>query len=130
MGPRIAILLGRTVWTRVAGDWKRRSFDGGSGMASPAILSRAEFLSGEPPARTVVVFEPEGMAHQAVDTPRVSRSVFATLAKIRNDHPVVMSEHLGWGIEPPESAQGGAFSTLLHSELSPGLIHLREACNR
>jgi len=99
-------------------------------MASSAVLHLAEFLSGEPPGRTVVLFEPEGMVHQAVDTPKVSRSIFASLAKIRNDHPVVMSEHLGWGIEPPESTQGGAFSTLLHSELTPALIHLREACIR
>jgi len=130
MGPRIAILLGRTVWTRSAGNWLRRSFDEGSSMTSSAVLHLADLLSEEAPGRTVVVFEPEGMVHQAVDTPKVSRSTFASLAKIRNDHPVVMSEHLGWGIEPPESIQGGAFSTLLHSELTPGLVYLREACAR
>jgi hypothetical protein len=99
-------------------------------MTSPAVLHAAEILSGEPPARTVLVFEPEGMAHQAVDTPRVSRPIFASLARVRSEHPVVNSERLGWGIEPPESTQGGAFSTLLHSELAPGLLYLREACIR
>jgi hypothetical protein len=130
MGSRVAILLGRTVWVRGGESWLRRSFGEGDGMTSPAVLYAAEILSGEPPGKTVLIFEPEGMAHQAVDTPRVSRSIFASLARVRSEHPVVNSERLGWGIEPPESTLGGAFSTLLHSELAPGLVHLREACIR
>jgi hypothetical protein len=130
MESRVAILLGRTVWARSGGSWLRRSFGEGAGMTSPAVLHAAEILSGEPPGKTVLIFEPEGMAHQAVDTPKASRSIFASLARVRSEHPVVMSERLGWGIEPPESTQGGAFSTLLHSELAPGLVYLREACIR
>jgi hypothetical protein len=80
--------------------------------------------------RTVVVFEPEGIAHQTVESPKVNRSVFASLARVRNDHPVVASEGLGWGIECPEPTQGGTFSTLLHSEMTPGLLHLHDACVR
>ena len=56
----------------------------------------------------MVVFEPEGLAHQAVDCPRVGHSVFATLARVRGEHPVVASESLGWGIERPEPARGEA----------------------
>jgi hypothetical protein len=130
MMPRVAILLGRCIWTRGGQGWCRRSFDGGSGITAPAIECLAEILGEESRERTVLVYEPEGIAHQSVEMPRVSRSVFASLAKIRSDHPVVMSERLGWGIEPPEPVQGGAFSTLLHSELTPGLASLRDACTR
>src|SRR5665213_2616994 len=128
MTSRVAILLGRSVWISGSGGWRRRSFDEGSSVTAPAISHLAKYLSEESPARTVLVYEPGEMAHQGVETPNSSRLVFASLAKIRSDHPVVLSERLGWGIEPPEPVQGGAFSTLLHSELIPGLVQLRDAC--
>ena len=130
MKPIVAILLGRSVWTRGPRGWTRTSPEGGGGISSPAVSYLAEFLAGRRSQRFIIVYGPEGVAHQVVETPRVSRSVFASLARIRSDHPVVMSERLGWGIEPPESAHGGAYSTLLHSELTPGLAHLRDACSR
>jgi hypothetical protein len=60
----------------------------------------------------------------------VKRSVFASLARVRSEHAVVTSERLGWGIETPESAQGGTFSTLMHSEIAQGLVSVHEACQR
>jgi hypothetical protein len=130
MRTRVAILLGRDVWIRHAGGWRRSSFDGGGGIASPAVSHLAEALSEGAADRTILVYEPEGMAHQSAETPRASRQVFASLARVRSDHPVVMSERLGWGIEPPEPVQGGTFATLLHSELTPGLAQIRDACER
>jgi hypothetical protein len=130
MPPRVFMLLGRSVWLRDATLWRRESFDGSGDFANPAISRLAEMLSCECKARTVVVFEPEGLAHQSVESPRVGRSVYATLARVRSEHPVVASESLGWGIERPESAQGGGYSTLMHSELTPGLVFLHDACVR
>jgi hypothetical protein len=127
MTPRVAFLLGRSLWTRSGGAWSRETL---AGPGSPAALA-AERLSSQQAVRepkTVLVFEPEGMAHQEVETPRVRRRVFASLSRVQRDHPVVASEHLGWGIEPPEPSSGGAFSTLLHFELTGGLAHIHEAC--
>ncbi len=124
------MLLGRSVWTRDARGWSRASFEEGGVPGSPAIARLADHLSGLPPGRTVVVFEPEGLAHQSVETPRVSRRVFASLERVRAEHPVVASEGLGWAVEHPEPAQGGTYSTLMHSELTPGLVYLCDACAR
>ena len=128
MAPRIAMLLGRSVWLRDARGWRRESFDGNNDLANPAITRLAEILSCECRESTVVVFEPEGLAHQTVESPRVGRSVFGTLARVRSQHPVVASEVLGWGVEQPEPVQEGGFSTLMHFELTPGLVHLHNAC--
>jgi hypothetical protein len=88
----------------------------------------ASALSGEPRAQAVAVFEPEGLAHQSTEAPRVGRAVFASLEKVRSEFPVVESETLGWGIEPPEALPGGSFATLVHFELTPGLVRVNEAC--
>lgn len=69
----------------------------------------------------MLVFEPRGMAHPAVETPRVSRKVFAMLARVRSEHPVVCSDALGWGMEPPQAGASGSFETLMHYEMTPGL---------
>jgi hypothetical protein len=125
------MLLGRSVWTRDARGWRRESFGDGDGMPQhPAVARLAEFISEGPPGKISVVFEPEGVAHQTVETPMVGRTVFASLAKIQSEHPVVVSECLGWGIEIPEPAQSGTYTTLVHYELIPGLVHLRDACSR
>ncbi len=130
MALRIAMLLGRTVWTRDTGGWRSETFAGGAGASRDSVARIAEFLSSGPAERAFAVFEPDGMAHQAVETPKVNRAAFASLARVRSEHPVVASEDLGWGIEHPDPGPGGAFSTLLHSELTPGLIHVRDACVR
>jgi hypothetical protein len=130
MAPRIAMILGRSVWLCDSGGWRRESFDGGGDLANPAVARLAELLSRGCRERTVVVFEPEGLAHQTVECPRVGRSVFATLARVRSEHPVVASESLGWGIEHPEPVQGGGYCALMHSELTPGLVHLHDACSQ
>jgi hypothetical protein len=129
MPPGIVILLGRSIWTRDAGGWRRESFDAGPKAAPAAVARLGEILCEGGPRRWTVVFEPESLSHQAVETPKVSRSVFASLAKVRSEFPVVESEALGWGIEIPESTQGDAFSALMHAELTPGLAFLRDACS-
>ncbi len=130
MKPDIVLLLGRCVWARGAGGWRRESFEGGPAGAAAAVARLGELLTARPPGVRMLVFEPEGLAHQALETPKVSRGVFASLARVRSDFPVVGSESLGWGIEPPEATPAGGFSTLLHSELAPGLVSLRDACAR
>ncbi len=130
MSPGIVILLGRCIWTRDSGAWRRESVDGGPGAPAAAFARLDEILSGDPPRRWRLVFEPEALGHQTVETPKVSRSVFASLAKMRSEFPVVGSETLGWGIEYPEPVQGGTYSTLLHAELTPGLAFLGDACSR
>src|ERR1700678_1599121 len=130
MGARIALFLGRTIWTRDNGGWKHECVGAGSDLALRAVERLADILSAATAENTVLVFEPEGMAHQMVETPKVSRLVFASLARIRNEHPVIASENLGWGVESPEPAASGEFMTQLHYELTPGLIHLRDACER
>lgn len=122
------MLLGRSVWSREGKQWTRVVPEERGGTVAQAVDRLAEILSGQRPRDAVVVFEPAAMAHQLVETPNVSRSVFASLARIRSEHPVVVSEGLGWGIEKPELAPGGTFSTLMHYELAPGIARLREAC--
>jgi len=124
------MLLGRSIWKRHAGGWDRESFEVGPDAAAEAMSRLGEILLEGSPQKCVAVFEPEGMSHQTVETPNVSRSVFASLAKVRSEFPVVGSESLGWGIESPEPVQGGAFSTLMHAELTPGLTLVRDACIR
>jgi len=124
------MLLGRTIWVRDAGVWRSETHAGDDGVASRSVGRLSELISGAPPERTVVVFEPEGISHQSVETPKANRRAFASLARVRNDHPAVESENLGWGIEYPEPGPGGTFSTLIHSELAPGLVHVQEACAR
>jgi hypothetical protein len=128
MAPGIVILLGRSIWTRDAGSWRRESFDAGLGGAAEAFARMRAILSADPPRKWTLIFEPEALGHQVVETPKVSRRVFASLAKVRSEFPVVESETLGWGIEVPEPTQGGVFSTLLHAELTPGLSILHDAC--
>jgi hypothetical protein len=128
MQPRIAMVLGRFVWTREPGGWRREAPDAGGATASKAVLRLSEILSERGAASTILIYEPSGMAHVAVETPRVSRTVFASLARIRSEHPVVASDGLGWGVEDPEPVPGGTYSTLLHCELTPGLAFLRDAC--
>ena len=130
MVPRIALLLGRTVWTRDGGEWLHESLEAGADLASSAVDRLAALLSHSTTGRTIIVFEPEGMAHQLVETPKVTRRVFASLERVRNDHPVVASENLGWGIEYPEPSPAGELVTQMHSELTPGLIHVRDSCER
>jgi hypothetical protein len=127
MALRVLMLLGSNVWVPGGGAW---SVDGGRGEAhAPSEAERlAEAASRPGPGGTVVIFEPDGMAHQETETPKVGRSVFATLARVRSEFPVVASEDLGWGIESPEPMPGGSYSTLLHYELRPGLAFVREAC--
>jgi len=124
------MLLGRTVWTRGAGGWENRVHNEGDGAAFDAVARLAEFLPEPAADRTVVVFEPAGIDHQAVDMPNVNRAAFASLARVRSDHPAVESGNLGWGIEHPEPGPGGTYSTLIHSEVTPGLLLLRDACAR
>jgi hypothetical protein len=76
----------------------------------------------------VLLYEPDGLVHVQVETPKVGRRVFAALARMREDHPAVASEHIGWGIEPPWLSSSGAYATLLHAEMAPGLIAVRELC--
>ena len=129
MAPRVIMVLGRSVWTRDESSWRREAPEDRGGPAPRAATRLAEIVSEARSARTVVVYEPGSMSHQPVETPNVSRHVFASLARVRSEHPVVVSEGLGWGMERPEPAPGGTFSTLLHYELTPGLAHLRDAAS-
>jgi len=122
------MLLGRTVWTRDSGGWRREVLH--EGAASEPVARLAEVLSDIPSERSIAVFEPDGIAHQTIDTPKVNRAAFASLARVRDQHPVVESENLGWGIEYPDPGPGGVFSTMIHSELTPGLVYVRDACDR
>lgn len=118
MAPRIVMLLGRTIWTRDVGGWRHETIHEGAGVPHDPIVRLAEHLSDAQGRRIAVVFEPDGMVHQAVETPKVSRAVFATLARVRSEHSVVDSENLGWGIEHPDAGPSGTYSTLIHSELT------------
>src|SRR5579863_7971379 len=126
MSPRIAMLLGRTVWSRDGDGWKAAAYP--SGPSREPIARLAEILRSGPPGKTVALFEPESLSHQFLETPKVDRAAFASLARVRREHPVVEAEDLGWGIEPPEAAGGGAFTTLIHAELTPGLVQVCDAC--
>jgi hypothetical protein len=122
------MLLGGGVWARRDGAWRCEAGSEPGGQAAHASAGLAAAVSAAAREQAVVVFEPEGLAHQRVETPRVGRRVFASLERVRREYPVVESEGLGWGMEPPEPAPGGAYSTLLHFELAPGLARVREAC--
>jgi hypothetical protein len=84
-----------------------------------AFVQEAVARSGS--GRIVLIYEPTGMAHQEVECPKASRRVFASISRIRSEFPVVVSEDLGWGMEPPVLVAGGSYSTLVHYELSGGL---------
>ena len=128
MATHVVMILGSNVWTRDSRGWQLEPFEL-SAEANTGVSRRlGEIVAESPLLRTVLVFEPREMAHECVETPKVGRAVFASLARIRSDHPVVASMNLGWGIEWPEPMAGGTYSTLIHSELSPGLVYLRDAC--
>jgi hypothetical protein len=122
---RVVIVLGRSIFFRESGRWQCEPFDLAIGSHVRAVGRLNEILSVNTTGPVVLIYEPEGMAHESVETPKVNRTVFASLARIRRDHPVVSSVNVGWGIEWPEPAAGGTYSTLLHSELSPGLVQLK-----
>ncbi len=124
MAPRIGMLLGRSLWVQEASGWRRER----ARSVADALSRLSELLAAASSEDAVLVFEPEGLVHEPAETPRVGRSVFCKLERIRTEHPVVESENLGWGLEPPEPVPGGGYSTLVHSEPTPGLVHLREAC--
>jgi len=128
MATRTFMLLGRSIWLFDGKGWSHESFSRTDDLINPAIARLADMLSRECKVRNVIVFEPEGLAHQTVESPNVRRSVYGTLARVRAEHPVVLSESLGWGIELPEPVPSGAFCTLMHSELTPGLVRLHDAC--
>lgn len=121
------MFFGRGIWSRGPGGWACETHTEGLGSAPQPLECLARVLSSPFKGRTVLVYEPRGMTHPSSETPKVSRSVFASLAKVRGEHPVVSSECLGWGLEPPEPTTGGAFETLLHYEMTPGLAHLQDA---
>ena len=123
------MLLGRSLYIRGSKCWQYEQLEAGTGANLRAVGRLCEEASAVSPDRLILIFEPEGMAHESVETPRVNRAVFASLARIRRDHPVVSSFNVGWGIEWPEPAAGGTYSTLLHSELAPGLVHVNETCS-
>ena len=125
----MTLLLGRAVWRRGADAWRHETLEPGHDIAVRAPGLMAEGVCASHGRGACVVFEPEAMCHQVVETPRVKRAVFASLARVRNEHPVVASENLGWGFEQPEPGPGGAYFTLLSYEATPGLIDLVQACS-
>jgi hypothetical protein len=128
MATCVAMLLGRTLWTRGTGGWGCEAPGLPEDAAAAGLPRMREVLAGVRVRDMAVVYEPEGLAHQVAETPKVSRAVFATLARIRSEHPVVASEDMGWGIDPPEPGPGGAYTTQIHSEYAPGLVGLSGAC--
>ena len=124
------MVLGRGIWSRSQRGWEAEVPGGQEGPSSQPLEFLSRVLSQPARGRTVIVFEPRGMAHPASETPRVGRPVFASLARVRSEHPAVSSESLGWGMEPAEPAYGGAYATLLHYEMTPGLVRLHDACAR
>jgi len=124
------MVLGRGIWSRSQSEWEVEVPGAQGGHSSQPLESLSRRLSEPAHGRTVIVFEPRGMAHPASETPKVGRRVFASLARVRNEHPVVASESLGWGMEPAEPTFGGAYATLLHYEMTPGLVRLHDACAR
>lgn len=124
------MILGRTVWKRDSSVWRIEQFDSGGESVIDTMARVGELTAESTSTRTSVVFEPEGMAHELLETPNVGRAVFATLARVRNEHPVVTSTNLGWGIEIPGQAANGTYSTIIHSEMAPCLVHLKCSCTK
>jgi len=122
------MLLGRTLWRRNEAGWRHETL----ALAPDFISSSADrlraCLTEARRDKAVLIYEPDGLAHDGAETPNVSRRDFAKIARIRDDYPAVTSEHLAWGMEPPGPAPGGTYSTVVHSEMTPGLIALRRAC--
>ena len=127
MATSVAFILGRSVWMRESSGWRPEPFEFGTGSNIGATKRFREFAATHSPCRMVLIFEPFEMVHECIETPKVDRAVFATLARIKRDHPVVAATNLGWGIEWPEPASGGTYSTLIHSEMAPSLVNLKEA---
>jgi hypothetical protein len=130
MGTCAAMLLGRNVWTRGARGWAREAPTSSDAAAVDALSIHCGTVGGSAGRDLVIVFEPDGLSHQVVETPNVRRAAFASLARVRSEHPVVASESIGWGIEPPEPGPGGAYATQIHSEFGPGLVEVAGACER
>ncbi len=124
------MLLGRGVWSCGPSGWIRDTAEEQEREGGSPLEALGRLLSLRGPARTVIVFEPRGMSHTPIETPRVSRTVFSSLARVRGEHPAVCSDGLGWGIEPPEPVASGTYMTLLHCEMAPGLRGLCEIAAR
>jgi hypothetical protein len=123
-----AMILGRTVFKRDCGNWNSEHFDSGAHSNAEAISRMVEIVSANRSTKASIIFEPEGITHESIETPNTNRFVFASLERVKNEHPVVSTTNLGWGIEKPEPIAGGIYSTLIHSEMAPGLIHLKDLC--
>jgi hypothetical protein len=128
MRPRVFLILGRTLWRREDGGWRSETLAAPAGAAQPAVARLEELLRVGPSGPITLIYEPESLTHVQVETPRVGRKVFAALARVREEHPAVASDHIGWGIEPPWLAPTGAYATLLHAEIAPMLVGLRDLC--
>src|SRR5471032_1012355 len=109
MRNRVVFVLGPSVWIRGADRWQRW-MQSGSGHSQVDHLF--DMMARIPEKNVTLVFEPLGIAHQEVECPKVSRKVFASISKVRAEYPVVVSEDIGWGMEPPEPVPGGSYSTL------------------
>lgn len=120
-----ALILGRTLWKRAPSGMFIEQNDAGAASSTELLARMGDAIATGPSMRTVVVFEPEGISHELVEMPKVNRAVFASLERVKNEHPVVASKNLGWGIEIPEPIAGGAYSTLIHSEMVSGLAYLK-----
>jgi hypothetical protein len=127
MGDCAAMLIGRALWLPEGEGWRRAAPATGDAGALQLLCEVARTV---PIRELSIVYEPDSLSHQSVETPKVRREVFASLARVRSEHPVVASEDLGWGIEPPEPGPGGAYLTQIHSEFAPGLVELAAACDR
>ena len=123
MRTEVIMVLGGAVWRRGDGGWHYQSPQD-LGVSLAAFVHEA--VDRSEAGRVVLVYEPAGMAHQEVECPKSNRRVFASISRIRSEFPVVVSEDLGWGMEPPVLVAGGSYSTLVHYELGGGLS---DACS-
>ncbi|HZZ19812.1 MAG TPA: hypothetical protein VFE25_10605 [Opitutaceae bacterium] len=121
MRPEIIMVLGRLVWRRAEGGWYQQAPQDSGASVAAYVHDCIGRSSGR---RVALVYEPEGMGHQEVECPKASRAVFSSISRIRAEFPVVVSEDLGWGMEPPVPVAGGSYSTLIHYELGRGLAQL------
>lgn len=76
--------------------------------------------------RLLLVWQPQSLLSDPVDTKRVDRATFSKLENVTNSHPLINTGTCGWGFEPlPKGQMQGR--TFLHIESEPGLQAFGEA---
>lgn len=120
--PAVGIILGGTLWSRGGGGWVS------SALVERDVAGLCTDRSGR--AELLLIYEPEGMAHERIPGYYRSRAEFSESLRNRERFPVIERAEGAWAIDSLNFDSAVPAETFFHSELKPGLRSLWEDCER